>query len=362
MTEKPAPEQIEKAYVIGAGFSKAFNLPLVQDLLDEVTTFCHEKGPGTRDRDLPDELEDFKRRFFPFFPRVQGYQPSAVDVFVALEAAKDLKKAKVKLPSIEGIDPDGMLEKLRITLCQVFHHKLAETASTEDIKGRFFREIDRGRPPVFVSLNWDNFLERGLWNAEHRICFFDKGQGRHPIFVFKPHGSIDWLPRQPRERRHPDMYYPLSFPLDRNAPAPDPERSMKHRITLSRLRSVEWPDSAWEALKDDPRKPMILTIGQGKAKLFQEFDSRIGQAWQQAGEYLERADEIVIIGYSMPEDDVEVKLLIRGAIWRHQQLYGSPPSVKLVNPDKTAWERFREAVSLDCQLDMRLFHPDMVFE
>jgi len=355
-------QPIGKAYVLGAGFSRSFGLPIVQELLGEVSRFCHENGEAKRDRELPGELQRFIERFSPFSGRVTGYEPNAVDVFVALEAAADLKKTGAGLSSLDDIEPQEMLKRLRLTLYQVFHQKLAQASQATDIAGSFFESLDSAGPPVFVSLNWDNSLERGLYNAEHKVFFFETDRKGPATYVFKPHGSIDWLPFREGDRRTLDRYFPLSYPLWKHEKKRSASHWIKDWVELSRLRSVEEPWKAWEAAQEDPRPAAIVTIGQGKAKKFRDQNKRIPRAWEQASRYLEQAKRIIVIGYSMPADDVEVKLLLRGAIWRHEQLYGKPPSVKILNPDKSVWERFREALLMDCELDMRLFDPNMVVD
>lgn len=68
----------------------------------------------------------------------------------------------------------------------------------------------------------------------------------------------------------------------------------------------------------------------------------IDYLWRKAGEYVSRAREIVILGYSFPHTDFATETLLRSAL-----LYSLQKEVRftLVNPDKKVFERFAEAFS-----------------
>jgi len=344
-------DYIKKAYVIGAGFSAAFGFPLVRDVFKEVEAFCREGvGAGQRHWTLPDRLRAFCDTFSPGLA-----SDDAVTLCDLLESAADMEGAVF---AVAEFNPRLILAHMRETLSQIFHQKLqAAVAGGRDIGGKFFAEHGAC---LFVSFNWDNVLERGLYESKTRIWFSHKGDSKQHALVLKPHGSVDWVYRWKGDKWFTDKYWPLGSLLSKE----DGKRSGPHEIVspyaeVCRLKSIENPTLAWETIRDKPEIPQMITMGHGKGKtIAREAYERIWERWEQADRFLSRAHKIVIIGYSMPPDDVEARLLLRSAIWQHKKQFGHEPTVKVIDPCEKTIDRIEATLGVSVERVPRKFHPN----
>jgi hypothetical protein len=363
MTVSSAPKQIEKAYVIGRGFSVGLGEdlePKKQALIDQIQDFIPDSPFPAVSRSAYDELKVFIQHVFPN-QQTDGANPlDEIGLFSLLEAAQELKALNI-LPFLGYTDPRNLLDKLRAIFSQMLHWRLRErSVHGKAIDGKFFRAIEPGT--IFLSLNWDNFLECGLIKAERDVLL--ERYDPQCVSVFKLHGSIDWILREEGMSLPSSDYQPRSLPIKHDPVSRKTEGEIEARIKNARLMSIEDPQRAWERLHERSLAPIMFTMGYGKTRGMAEWP-RFRKIWQPAACTLARAKKITIIGYSMPRDDLEVRLLLREAICLHKERYGDLPSIENVNPCKTARDRFREAVgreavSPDCKSDTGRFQPDMV--
>lgn len=341
-------DYIEKAYVVGAGFSKAFGFPLMSEILEEVESFC-SGGCGVRYRKLPERLKEFQETFFPSFTG----GTDIVTLFNLLQSAVDMEEA---VPAAGELLPSRILADLRKTLCQVFHCQLFDIVQdSSPFEGRFFPNHGAA---AFVSFNWDTLLERGLFQTGAKVRFFESSDSETDTTVFKLHGSSDWVYRQGNDKWPLDDYWPLSSPLW-NGNKWDGDSIIRSMITESRLRSVEDPEAGWVSVRDDPPEPMMITMGHGKGKaIAAEPYRRIRNAWKQAAKFLARAQRLVIIGYSIPPDDIEARLLLRYAIWQRKEQFGGEPSVKVIDKRSDSIDRIQNALGIEVERVEAPFDPD----
>ena len=153
------------------------------------------------------------------------------------------------------------------------------------------------------------------------------------------------------------MYCPLSYPLWKDSDWKE-DSAIRSGITESRLRSVENPERGWVLVRDDPQEPMLITMGHGKGRaLASEPFRRIQSAWKEAAKFLGRAHRLVIIGYSIPADDMEARLLLRYAIWQHCQQFGCPPTVKVIDPSRKAIGRIKRTLATEVEEIAAAFDP-----
>jgi hypothetical protein len=344
---KEGRDYIEKAYVIGAGFSKSLGLPHMSELLGELNSFC-AGGLGVRYRKLPERFGQFTKTFLPSF----SGDREIVRLFDLLQSAVDMEEA---VPAVAELMPSRILADLRKTLCQFFHFKLAEITTESPGTVRLF--FEQHGSAVFVSFNWDNVLEHGLYTTGARVRLFEHKEPDADVFVFKLHGSADWVIRRGEEPWLLSTYWPLSYPLCKGEHRNE-EAGIGRRIRESRLRSVEYPGTAWVHVRDDPHEPMLVTMGHGKGRtLAEEQYSRIHKAWKEAAKFLSRAHRIIIIGYSIPDEDVEARLLLRYAIWQHQEQFGYPPTVKVIDPSEETIRAIEHALATDVERVAARFDP-----
>ena len=68
---------------------------------------------------------------------------------------------------------------------------------------------------------------------------------------------------------------------------------------------------------------------------FKDFPEPLANVWKIAEDYLQRADRLIIIGYSFPDIDIEAKWLFKRAICKNT----NKPSLTIVNPDQNIREK-----------------------
>ncbi len=76
--------------------------------------------------------------------------------------------------------------------------------------------------------------------------------------------------------------------------------------------------------------------------------------WNNAYTALSAASELTIIGYSLPQDDVEIRTLLRAGVSRGT----TEPKVIVQNPEPSVHIRVRTYVSRTAESDYRSFRPD----
>lgn len=175
------------------------------------------------------------------------------------------------------------------------------------------RELAQLRPgDVVITTNWDTNCERtlfemGLWNPRDGCGFVRdlRGDFNQPvtgrfakpseISVLKLHGSVGWY------RSGDEVYFTNEF-LQRFAP-PE-EQGVCDPVALSRgTRPYYDPVIAYPSFLKKLGASAILKI------------------WEQADAALRQADEIEVWGYSLPESDIAMRVLLnplRDRLAQHQ--------------------------------------------
>jgi len=250
---------------------------------------------------------------------------------------KELNK-KLHSPVIEHLHKGRQAKDAITRLIDRFfshrHYLDSQNGSTKrEYLHRAMGLLDKG--DVVIGTNWDTLSERILMEQEkwkpsdgygfHFPIVFriprqqDEEIEQHsPVKLLKLHGSIGWHRKEEGDQpylRHPLYLQYFHLPgcmgalHDRNAPpsghGPDLNPVMIYPSYLKQL--------------DDP---IILEI------------------WEQASYVLLNADEIFIIGYSLPKADVAIRALL---IPLRARLERNATKVTVVNPNENnlaEWQRF----------------------
>lgn len=356
MTPATADETIPKAFVVGRGFSAGFGMdPVQKNLIEQVKDFIDDSPFPSVTRSVYEGLRAFTERVFPRQEDGDPEPPDVIELFSLLQAAEELK-ALGMLPFLEYVDPPALLRKLRAVFSQMLHHRL-HNLELEDrrLSGPFFNDVQPGT--VFLSLNWDNFLASGLIQAGLSILLEDYDPER--VSVFKLHGSIDWIVRETGMELPLSDYQPRSFAIEPDPSCRRTNGTIKKRIKNARLMSIEDPERAWDRLNERFLAPILFTMGYGKTRAMAKR-VRIRKTWHPAAWVLARADHILFIGYSLPPDDLEVRLLLREAMCLHRERYGTWPRMTVVDPCPDVQRRYKEALLDEAEPKQEKFSPDMV--
>lgn len=197
---------------------------------------------------------------------------------------------------------------------------------TQEILQKWAKCIKEG--DTIISFNWDLIHETGLWNAEK--WHFSCGYGFKPnnvveliqskVTILKLHGSANWGFNNEGDVGPPLIDYSSGF--------------FKGSLLINSSGMSDWGYSLIlpSYLKAPAEEPSLIPL------------------WQQAHKALRKAEEIIILGYSLPEADVPSRTLLSTSLTVNKDL----KSIKIVagksggfNTAYARWDEFFHKLSLD---------------
>lgn len=319
---------------MGAGVSTALGLPNTPSLIDAVVEFSKAKQWLQSER-LPKRLEAAFRYFYPDAVN-QGFKPDVVDFFSSLRTYLDIGAGLVG-----GFKDAANLDRsLRFAIAHLLIDRMHNAEPRMEAGHSFVDQIVQ--PGIIaITSNWDLLLER--YAAMKGVPLRLSGTGRGHFVVLKLHGSVDWCLGRERDRTYPRTDFAnlreLLF-------APH-----QHRIGLPvhldetpiRVRALEAPNQAWRLIRSRAEDLYMVTMAHGKAPQL----GPLRDVWRDAYAALSRAREMVIVGYSMPPDDIEIRTLLRSGAIRG----GRPPQIEVRNPAPDVHDRLRKYLAREVVSD-----------
>lgn len=295
--------------MVGAGLSCALGLPNTAALVADVMTAYEMEATWRHGKNLGEQM---KRAFAFFYPdgKNKDFRPDAVDFFSTL---------KSYIESAEGFpgglrDAPELYRKLKFAIARLLLEKLR--ACDRRLKAGDHAYLDQVAQPgnIVITSNWDVAIERYAWHRGVPIRF--SGYEESELVVLKLHGSLDWtlggsLPR-------PDSDYAL---LNERITTGRPYRpalpsSKKERERLIvRMRAFENWNRAWSFVSSRAYEPHMVTMARGKAGDLGPLEG----IWRDAYAAVSRAKNLEIVGYSMPDDDTEIRTILRAGLERGSQ-------------------------------------------
>jgi hypothetical protein len=187
----PVPQRTRSVYFLGAGFSRALNLPNTAELLTEVHRLAEARGLA-----IQRKLRDAYKFFYP--EEANTFVPDVVDFFSVLRAYEDVAgeadTGKPRFPG--GFTHFGLLTELRLAIVRLLCDRLRQI----QIPAGGWATVDQILTPgnVVITSNWDLFVE---WYAHCRGIRLRLGSepDDKTLTLIKLHGSLDWT--EPRFRK-----------------------------------------------------------------------------------------------------------------------------------------------------------------
>jgi SIR2-like domain len=329
-----APARKFETYFLGAGFSRAVGLPNTAELLHEVHSLAQWHGLK-----IDTELHDAYRYFYP--EEATSFVPEAVDFFAVLRANSDVARG---MPG--AFEHPNLLGELRLAIARILCEGMRDCAIPEEGWSGVEGIVKPGH--VIITSNWDVFVEH--YAATRGIPLRLGGQpDESHVTLIKLHGSIDWTQRQHRSPGWPDADFAALRELQ--------NLSGRRRITLSkekilRIRAVENMNRSWQMIKARTREPMMITMSFGKTVEMEP----IRTMWRDAYFALSATKHLRIIGYSLPEDDIEIRTLLRAGVARGTKTSrAAGATVTVLNPEPQVHIRVRTLVSRAMRSDYGAF-------
>jgi hypothetical protein len=294
-------QSASRVFLLGAGASKACGLPLTNELLPTVL-------PALKTKSLRKRTADFLKYLYPYFePRWRNY-PNLEELLSLMDVYADFSS---KVKSSHKFEPHEVEELKDDLLAAITASLSAKTESIKIRKTQFFRLARLLRPgDAVVTFNWDLLVEKALtelgldWSYELE---------KNTVALLKPHGSIDWFDGDKTKIK-----------TSLTSPVIDDIGALRvfQKFRMPRIGS--------------PITPVIVPPLVNKKWKYLEFD----RIWRSTWRALRTANDIHIIGFSLPPEDLHVRFVIRSAIRINEQTRSAPLRVTVVNPDKTVYLRF----------------------
>jgi SIR2-like domain len=325
---------------IGAGASRAASLPLTEELLSRVLGTGRPSWTRVHsERIWRAQLLNAFRVLYPLGDS-PGFQPRVTDFFTLLEVVASVHGGRVRLP----IEARQLLADLQNEIALGLSHDLNALSYDELPHSRWFSATSS--PRIVITTNWDTVVERSAQKVGKEVLFSwprDKNGRRlarlrrDQLLILKLHGSIDWgLATQRTHRYRAAQWYSLLT---------DPIGVTSHftrgRITADtplRSRVLEGTASPNQVYFV---APLMATMAFGKQWSIAALES----VWDDAYWSLSRARAISLVGYSFPDDDLEIRSLLR-VTTRKPSASELDPNVliEVVNPSPDAHDRARNAL------------------
>jgi hypothetical protein len=301
-----------RCYILGAGFSTACGLPLAGELTPTVLKYRDDRNaelgfpPGAFQ-----QQRDLLRHLFPHCD-LKGSWPDFEELIAILDEWNNYRMGvHKKADEFVGSFKDSLLRALYNVLCeQVDGTRKADGLSVV----RSFVQRVHDEQSAIVCFNWDLLVEVAAQDIGMEIAY-QKAPIKDGIYVAKPHGSLGLaeLPEQEyKENKGAINVLPRDMKIE-----------WRHKQTHTLVLRIQNPTN-------DP-KGTVHTFGPivvppTARKTYQS--PWINSQWHLALDMVRNADEVVIIGYSLPITDIRPRLLLQFARFRRGKLV----PIRLIDP------------------------------
>jgi hypothetical protein len=314
--------------MVGAGLSCALGLPNTASLVSAVMDAFKREGPWRHSAPLVGLPAAFK--FFYPDGGSSDFRPDAVDFFATLKSYIDTAEGQ---PG--GLkDAPELYRALKFAIARILVERLRTCeAKLGLVDHDYLNEVVRPGN-IIVTSNWDVALERYAWHKKVPVRW--SGHGADELVILKLHGSVDWTLGGTGLLKGDDDYAML-----REALRPDgrtytvglpPPAARKDVAFRMRALGPKWNES-WRFLASRTNEPHIVTMARGKTGDLGPLDG----VWRDAYTALSRAKTLEIVGYSMPDDDIEIRTLLRAGVRRGS----ARPKIVVRNPAPDVHDRVR---------------------
>jgi hypothetical protein len=306
----PKGSEWRKAGVVftGAGFSRAFNLPLSSELWDlGLVANGGAAGAGL--------LLDDGRKSYPLKYFITKPVPDVELLLTCCEAYLDtLYRVFPETDGLPRMYRDHYLANLAMHI--EARTEAVEAQDSGQKLAAWFSRVPREIPIAVLTTNYDRAFERIL-KASGAGYIYNGGYDI-AVPVKKIHGSVNWIKGPPGLVRHSDKWKPLSI-----------YRGHDFEIYNFELEPISW--IAGEVV------PVIIP-----PTIRKDYQGHFEHLMREAYQYLDKARRILILGYSFPTADLVVEKLFRNAVAGARK-----QEIQFVNPSADAIARAREILPLD---------------
>ena len=303
----------KSVYIFGAGASAAEGAPVMRDFLRTAYVFF---GKEQREADLEIVWE-----FMEFFFGTRKKIKSARDMYSFPDIDEIFNIVDWYLLHNQSFSfrfPRSRLYELKTALVKLISMTLDKILPEEKgVHRRFVSKIieNDGGTSVFISTNYDVFLDRAIIEAGYRVEY--GFYGHHEVHVgaggsvplYKLHGSLNW------------SFCPLCGEISAH------ENKVAHLLFDG--------DGALSCLNCGSGSSQVMIVAPTLYKSYRI--SRLNNIWDCAAHAVSGASRIVFIGYSLSPAETSVIATIKRAVNCREM----EREIIAVNPCRAACERYR---------------------
>ena len=303
---------------LGAGFSRAFDLPVMDEFFVRVNqstdikeddkkfirSFRERARSGISMLNGPHDNLEHVLSFALMLPKTQ--QPSENGIDDADRLRLILQRVYSRLdPSCYQSLRERMIRLLRLKQDR-WDHDLTVITTNYDLIAEFgLHSI--GMSPV-LPIEWQDFVESES-SADTSLYQTADRSDRSSATLCKLHGSVNWFRGSDNESeiQIEGRVVPIYSPIERE-----------------RLGSLPMISTSSYFDDNEPLAPLIIPPTLYKQEAAQQFQ----QMWDTAHEALKRAHKVAFIGYSFPSSDTHMKYFLASALVNNIDL----GSIDLLDP------------------------------
>jgi len=373
-----------RVFVLGAGVSKEVCYPLGSELFNELDQFVRGRGRSFDRFDYAEwpKLCDHLSRTANTLVR-SAYQKRQIELLFTILDLSWLLKSEELYDSYLGLPKATEAEKSfkrldlltrtyldyrRILLCALqayfLHRHEADLAESDEAQGHngwnllrtFCRKLKSG--DVVITFNYDSTIERIL--LEQRKWSPSTGYGfeiplmslrPHPtrlapvpsvVIVLHLHGAIGWFQRSAGASSGSAW-----IPIEKVAAGALTSEVALDPLILQGL-GMHAVDAALPTRPPNEAQILLHPSFFKDYELEDEANTVFIRMWKEAAEMLRSADEVHVIGYSLPKADSSAMTLLLTNC--------DPAKVSIVNRNKVANHRLRQLLSEEKLGPPRCFH------
>lgn len=313
----------DRVFLLGAGFSKAANFPLANELVSFIQNHLNT-SMDTRDINFKKEFSDFLKEISPplkgnvelFFTYIDlALLNNSVGIFTRFASPQDLRLFRMNLSGaiVRAFDNASF--------------ELAKRCSNKELYWKFCEQLQDG--DSVLTFNYDLVVEQALW-LQRKWTYLDgygfgknindfqaQFGGTYPsdlptkslISVYKLHGSMGWIYDDSSEQiflKGMSNYFDGRLLYC--------EKSLPIIVGAQRDEGTTLIEPSY--IKQFNRKPL--------------FD-----IWEKAFKALQQCSELTIIGYSIPEADSAAQAFLAAGV-RSSQI----TSITVVDRSPMVFDKF----------------------
>lgn len=325
----------ETVYIIGAGFSAGLGYPTTSNLLIEVWERLSDVYQTRLEKIIAFHHPNFNPARATSFPYIETL---LTQISVNLEMFKSSRIAQGNFTKANLLDVRAEL----LTQIAVWFHELYPAAVTSPWLSKVAARITAENATV-ISFNWDLILDQKLF-PEVSASNYGLASKRSGPTLLKPHGSLNWYEAEQIDQVSADKRIELQPKADDYSAV---EAFVLPRHIISKANRRYTPLIVPPTYIKDFSRPISVKL------------------WKRCTEALSTAKAIHILGYSLPEADMQAQFIFRCGF--HNQKEGkidaagrrSVPSgsakVTVVNPDAAAARRIENVVGSDSHFEWKPF-------